>query len=266
MFCSKCGKQIDEEALICVHCGVGTEKYRQEQRVAQEAVASANRQQQPIYQQPVNNSMRETYQQQEPLAPGRKFILIPCIIELAGRLLSFLFTPGFEVGQVFKFGGNLYYVEDSGFLIDLIGILLGIYILIVFILGVVYYRNISKGELLRKLAKTVLICYILLAVIILFEQRFDGLGWLFFFAILISSILPLLYYIGAKKNEEAYAYAYRNASKQNGTTALQRLAASSNYVDDYKVASEWWTCTGCGKQYPSHIDSCENCADEIPEL
>ncbi|MCL2638478.1 MAG: zinc ribbon domain-containing protein [Oscillospiraceae bacterium] len=32
MFCSKCGKGIDEEALICVHCGVGTEKYRQEQR------------------------------------------------------------------------------------------------------------------------------------------------------------------------------------------------------------------------------------------
>ncbi|MDR2559568.1 MAG: zinc ribbon domain-containing protein [Oscillospiraceae bacterium] len=41
MFCSKCGKEIDIEALICVHCGVGTEKYRQEQ-TAQRTINSPN--------------------------------------------------------------------------------------------------------------------------------------------------------------------------------------------------------------------------------
>ena len=25
MFCSKCGKDIDDSAVVCVHCGVGTQ-------------------------------------------------------------------------------------------------------------------------------------------------------------------------------------------------------------------------------------------------
>ena len=28
MFCSKCGKEIDNEAVICVHCGCPTQNYR----------------------------------------------------------------------------------------------------------------------------------------------------------------------------------------------------------------------------------------------
>ena len=28
MFCSKCGKEIDNEAVICVHCGCATQNYR----------------------------------------------------------------------------------------------------------------------------------------------------------------------------------------------------------------------------------------------
>lgn len=28
MFCEKCGKEIDDEAVICVHCGCATVNYR----------------------------------------------------------------------------------------------------------------------------------------------------------------------------------------------------------------------------------------------
>ena len=28
MFCSKCGKEIDNEAVICVHCGCPTQNYK----------------------------------------------------------------------------------------------------------------------------------------------------------------------------------------------------------------------------------------------
>lgn len=31
MFCSKCGKEIDNEAVVCPHCGVPTANYRQTQ-------------------------------------------------------------------------------------------------------------------------------------------------------------------------------------------------------------------------------------------
>lgn len=27
MFCSKCGKEIDNEAVVCVHCGVPTQNF-----------------------------------------------------------------------------------------------------------------------------------------------------------------------------------------------------------------------------------------------
>lgn len=31
MFCSKCGKEIPDEAIVCVNCGVPTQKYYQDQ-------------------------------------------------------------------------------------------------------------------------------------------------------------------------------------------------------------------------------------------
>ncbi len=32
MFCSKCGKEINEDAVVCVHCGCATEKYNQKEK------------------------------------------------------------------------------------------------------------------------------------------------------------------------------------------------------------------------------------------
>ena len=29
MFCSKCGKEINDEAVVCVHCGCATAKYNE---------------------------------------------------------------------------------------------------------------------------------------------------------------------------------------------------------------------------------------------
>ena len=29
MFCSKCGKEINDEAVVCVHCGCATANYKQ---------------------------------------------------------------------------------------------------------------------------------------------------------------------------------------------------------------------------------------------
>lgn len=31
MFCSKCGKEINDEAVVCVHCGCATEKFRKQE-------------------------------------------------------------------------------------------------------------------------------------------------------------------------------------------------------------------------------------------
>jgi hypothetical protein len=259
MFCSKCGKQIDTEALICVHCGVGTEKYRQEQRVAQEALTATQKQPQPSYQQP----QREVYQQ-APLVPGRFFILIPSIIWLSGDVFSF-FNP--SEGSIIQLSDGLYIIEGmGGSFVQFLFLLVGLFLSLIFILGIVFHKNLSKGELLRKLGTTAIIICVINGVVELIANGFNGFGWLMFFLEGLNVFLCALFHKGAKKNEEAYAYAYINASNQNGTTALQRLAASSNYVDDYKVASEWWTCTGCGKQYPPHTDSCENCIDEIPDL
>ena len=31
MFCSKCGKEINDEAVVCVHCGCATQNMRTEE-------------------------------------------------------------------------------------------------------------------------------------------------------------------------------------------------------------------------------------------
>ena len=42
MFCYKCGKEIDDEAVICVHCGVATKNNTQSMRTAANAEDSSN--------------------------------------------------------------------------------------------------------------------------------------------------------------------------------------------------------------------------------
>ena len=32
MFCSKCGKEIDNEAIVCVHCGCPTQNYKEDRQ------------------------------------------------------------------------------------------------------------------------------------------------------------------------------------------------------------------------------------------
>lgn len=32
MFCSKCGKEINDEAVVCVHCGCATQNYRDDKQ------------------------------------------------------------------------------------------------------------------------------------------------------------------------------------------------------------------------------------------
>lgn len=38
MYCNKCGKEIDDEALICPHCGCGTVNYVRDQAKAEARV------------------------------------------------------------------------------------------------------------------------------------------------------------------------------------------------------------------------------------
>ena len=38
MFCSKCGKAIDKDAIVCPHCGVATSNYHRQQQQAQTPV------------------------------------------------------------------------------------------------------------------------------------------------------------------------------------------------------------------------------------
>lgn len=42
MFCSKCGKEIDAEAVVCPYCGVPTKNFKQEQSAQQPVINITN--------------------------------------------------------------------------------------------------------------------------------------------------------------------------------------------------------------------------------
>ena len=42
MFCSKCGKEINEEAVVCVYCGCGTENFRKEEKAKEQPIIINN--------------------------------------------------------------------------------------------------------------------------------------------------------------------------------------------------------------------------------
>ena len=42
MFCSKCGKEIDNEAVVCVHCGCPTKNYKEDKQKEQPIIINNN--------------------------------------------------------------------------------------------------------------------------------------------------------------------------------------------------------------------------------
>ena len=42
MFCSKCGKEIDNEAVVCIHCGCATQKFREDKQKEQPIIINNN--------------------------------------------------------------------------------------------------------------------------------------------------------------------------------------------------------------------------------
>jgi|GEM_PF-6100394 len=237
MFCSRCGKQIDAEALICVHCGVGTEKYRQEQAMREAST--------PVFQQPNNDTANNTYQQ-EPLAPGRKLILIPCLIWLASDIFNFFNSADGSIIQLF---GDLYFIEGIGSpFIQMLFLLAGLFLSLVFILGIIFHKNISKGELLRKLGTAAIVICVINGTAELIANEFNGFGWVMFFGEGLNISLCALYRKGAKKNYEAYEYGYSSYD-------------DSDFVEipeDKIIDTTNWGCIKCGCSN-SNSTFCQDC-------
>lgn len=42
MYCSKCGKEINDEAVVCVYCGCPTEKFHKEERTKDQPIIINN--------------------------------------------------------------------------------------------------------------------------------------------------------------------------------------------------------------------------------
>ena len=42
MYCSKCGKLIDDAAVICVNCGVATQNFNKQQNTPQQPITIVN--------------------------------------------------------------------------------------------------------------------------------------------------------------------------------------------------------------------------------
>ena len=42
MFCSKCGKEIDNEAVVCVHCGCPTQNYQNDKQTKDQPIIINN--------------------------------------------------------------------------------------------------------------------------------------------------------------------------------------------------------------------------------
>lgn len=114
MFCEKCGTQINDEAIVCPSCGVGTSNYHK--------AASASSSAQPINITNVNTNTNTNTTGQ---------VVYPAKSKMTALLLCF-FLGEFGVHRLYvgKIGSGLIYMFTFGlfgigWILDLITILVG---------------------------------------------------------------------------------------------------------------------------------------------
>jgi hypothetical protein len=246
-FCPNCRSQAQDNANFCIDCG---ETF---------PLRTANNSNNTSYQQPINNSYRQPvnnpHQQLTSIyrhptsgelidrrAPGRNFLLVTSIIGLSALFIGLIFGNLLLSGDgdMYAVGNEVYEIKNSPFL-TAFSVLISIFAIFVYIMGIVFCKNLNKGDLLWILSKILIICYIFLAVLHVFVNGFSAFGWLAFFVYMCEIILPVIYRVGAGKNESAYLYIYKNANKSpDSSTALERLAANSDnkYIENNNAASE----------------------------
>ena len=96
MFCTNCGSQLDDRAVICPHCGVPTNNYYRPVQPAQQPAQPA---------EGFNQQMPAPAQQPAQSKPVNAFAIVGLVLGISGIWLSVLFGIVSIIGLIFSIVG-----------------------------------------------------------------------------------------------------------------------------------------------------------------
>ncbi|MDR0292707.1 MAG: zinc-ribbon domain-containing protein [Oscillospiraceae bacterium] len=217
MYCQHCGKQNAEDAMFCQACGKG---------LGQVAAAP------PKPAQPATSYVTTV---QTVDAPGKNFLKITGILYIvfaAIKIISafFLLDTADRILGIESFFGAPATLSGSIAGISIISILIGVFGLIIGILGV---KNCDSPGEARTLKILAVIDFIVTVIFLFFN-----FSWIS----LLSLAIPILYFIGAEKNREAFDnYGYSGAPIIRTTQVFNGA------------------CPSCGNSFIGNRSSCPHC-------
>jgi len=203
MFCSSCGGSIsNKNAPFCTNCGVKLNAQANENtpNVAPQSPPPSETSYRPSYAQ----QMLAAQMAARATAPGKNFLLVTGILIIVFSAFGILsnmamfLTSGFW--DDFLPTGNMSWSTYYG-----VAIVIGIYELIMGIMGVANRTKPRVAGLLMVLAIVAIIITVVWSIVssIALDGMLAGLGIFGIFGIGFGLILPILYLVGASKNNQA---------------------------------------------------------------
>lgn len=240
MFCSKCGKQLNDEATFCDGCGSAVKKSAEPETAGIQRAKAATNEKALIERSRKNRAITV-------IAILNSVMFLFLCLAGATKLSAFewLFTDEEIIDYIW---------EESAGMLTFLGFMEGLCCLAEIVLCFVLYKRREFSAYKKiKLPSCIFTSIVVLLFCLILRKHITASGWFMAILFVVGDIISLISVLKAAKSEDEAIYL------ESSTYSRGRLHDKLSALRENDKKGDMWECEECGTLNPSTQGFCKDC-------